>query len=48
MKALAIDWRQGQGCVKPSLENVLAGTYNPLVAAAVHLRQQEGGRRSRR
>ena len=30
MKALAIDWGKGQGCVKPSLENVLAGTYNPL------------------
>jgi phosphate transport system substrate-binding protein len=30
MKALAVDWGKGQGCVKPSLENVLAGTYNPL------------------
>jgi phosphate transport system substrate-binding protein len=30
MKALAVDWAKGQGCVKPSLENVLAGTYNPL------------------
>ena len=30
LKALAIDWGKGQGCVKPSLENVLAGTYNPL------------------
>jgi phosphate transport system substrate-binding protein len=30
MKALAIDWGKGQGCVKPSLENVLAGKYNPL------------------
>jgi phosphate transport system substrate-binding protein len=30
MKALAVDWEKGQGCVKPSLENVLAGTYNPL------------------
>jgi phosphate transport system substrate-binding protein len=30
MKALAIDWGKGQGCVKPSLENVLAGSYNPL------------------
>jgi phosphate transport system substrate-binding protein len=30
MKALAIDWGKGQSCVKPSLENVLAGTYNPL------------------
>jgi phosphate transport system substrate-binding protein len=30
MKALAIDWGKGQGCVKPSLDNVLAGTYNPL------------------
>jgi phosphate transport system substrate-binding protein len=28
MKALAIDG--GKGCVKPSLENVTAGTYNPL------------------
>jgi phosphate transport system substrate-binding protein len=30
MKALAIDWGKGQGCVLPSNENVLAGTYNPL------------------
>jgi phosphate transport system substrate-binding protein len=30
MKALAIDWGKGQGCNKPSLENVLAGKYNPL------------------
>lgn len=30
VKALAVDWGKGQGCVKPSLENVLAGTYNPL------------------
>lgn len=30
MKALGVDWGKGQGCVKPSLENVLAGTYNPL------------------
>jgi phosphate transport system substrate-binding protein len=30
MKAMAIDWGKGEGCVKPSLENVLAGTYNPL------------------
>ena len=30
MKALGIDWGKGQGCVKPSLENVIAGTYNPL------------------
>ncbi len=30
MKALAIDWGKGQGCVKPSLENVVGGTYNPL------------------
>ena len=30
LKAVAIDWGKGQGCVKPSLENVLAGTYNPL------------------
>lgn len=29
-KPLAVDWGKGQGCVKPSLENVLAGTYNPL------------------
>jgi phosphate transport system substrate-binding protein len=30
MKALAIDWGKGAGCVKPSLEAVLAGKYNPL------------------
>jgi phosphate transport system substrate-binding protein len=30
MKALAVNWGKGQGCVKPSLEAVLAGTYNPL------------------
>jgi phosphate transport system substrate-binding protein len=30
MKALAVDRGKGQGCVKPSLENVLAGSYNPL------------------
>ena len=30
MKALGIDWGKGQGCVKPFLEAVLAGTYNPL------------------
>lgn len=30
MKAISIDWGKGQGCVKPTLENVLAGTYNPL------------------
>lgn len=30
MKALGIDWGKGQGCVKPSLEAVLAGAYNPL------------------
>jgi phosphate transport system substrate-binding protein len=30
LKALSVDWGKGQGCVKPSLENVLAGTYNPL------------------
>ncbi len=30
MKALAVDWGKGQGCVRPTLENVLAGTYNPL------------------
>src|SRR5215204_698444 len=28
LKALAVDW--GKGCVKPSLEAVTAGTYNPL------------------
>jgi phosphate transport system substrate-binding protein len=27
---MAIDWGKGQGCQKPSLENVLAGRYNPL------------------
>jgi phosphate transport system substrate-binding protein len=30
MKALGVDWGKGQGCVKPSLDAVLAGTYNPL------------------
>jgi phosphate transport system substrate-binding protein len=30
MRALAVDWGKGQGCVKPSLEAVTAGTYNPL------------------
>ena len=30
MKAVGIDWGKGQGCVKPSLEAVLAGAYNPL------------------
>ncbi len=30
MKALGIDWGKGEGCVKPSMEAVLAGTYNPL------------------
>jgi phosphate transport system substrate-binding protein len=30
MKALGIDWSKGQGCVMPSNENVLKGTYNPL------------------
>ena len=30
MKAVAVDWGKGQGCVAPSLDNVLAGTYNPL------------------
>jgi phosphate transport system substrate-binding protein len=30
MKALAVDWGKGQGCQVPSLENVLAGKYNPL------------------
>jgi phosphate transport system substrate-binding protein len=30
MKALAVDWGKGQGCVKPSLDAVTKGTYNPL------------------
>jgi phosphate transport system substrate-binding protein len=30
LKALAVDWGKGQGCVKPSLEAVTKGTYNPL------------------
>ena len=30
MKSLAVDWGKGQGCQMPSLENVLAGKYNPL------------------
>jgi len=30
MKALGIDDGKGKGCVKPSLEAVTAGTYNPL------------------
>jgi phosphate transport system substrate-binding protein len=30
MKALGIDWGKGVGCVKPSLEAVVAGKYNPL------------------
>lgn len=30
LKALSIDWGKGQGCIAPSNENVLAGTYNPL------------------
>jgi phosphate transport system substrate-binding protein len=30
MKALAVDWGKGQGCVQPSLEAVTQGTYNPL------------------
>jgi phosphate transport system substrate-binding protein len=30
LKALAVDWGRGQGCVQPSLEAVVAGTYNPL------------------
>ena len=30
MKALGVDWGKGQGCVKPSLDAVLAGKYNPL------------------
>ncbi len=30
LKALEIDWGKGEGCVKPSLETVIGGTYNPL------------------
>jgi phosphate transport system substrate-binding protein len=30
LKALAVDWGKGQGCIPPSNENVLKGTYNPL------------------
>jgi phosphate transport system substrate-binding protein len=30
LKALAVDWEKGAGPVLPSLENVLAGKYNPL------------------
>lgn len=30
MKAVGIDEGKGKGCVKPSLEAVTAGTYNPL------------------
>jgi phosphate transport system substrate-binding protein len=30
LKALAIDWEKGEGPVPPSLENVVAGKYNPL------------------
>ncbi|MBM3534655.1 MAG: PstS family phosphate ABC transporter substrate-binding protein [Alphaproteobacteria bacterium] len=30
MKALGVDDGKGKGCVKPSLEAVTAGTYNPL------------------
>ena len=30
LKALSIDWGKGQGCIAPSNENVLKGTYNPL------------------
>ena len=30
MKALAVDWGKGQGCQTPTLDNVLAGKYNPL------------------
>ena len=30
IKSLDVDWGKGQGCVKPTLENVLNGTYNPL------------------
>jgi phosphate transport system substrate-binding protein len=30
LKAVAVDWGKGQGCVAPSLESVVAGKYNPL------------------
>ena len=30
MKALGVDWGKGAGCIKPSLEAVIAGKYNPL------------------
>jgi phosphate transport system substrate-binding protein len=30
MKALAVDAGKGEGCIEPSLENVLKGRYNPL------------------
>jgi phosphate transport system substrate-binding protein len=30
LKALGVDWGKGQGCVKPSLDAVVAGNYNPL------------------
>jgi phosphate transport system substrate-binding protein len=30
LKALGVDWGKGQGCVKPSLDAVVAGKYNPL------------------
>ncbi len=30
LKALAVDWGKGEGCVKPTLESVLAGKYNPF------------------
>ena len=30
LKALDIDWGKGEGCVKPSIETVIGGTYNPL------------------
>jgi phosphate transport system substrate-binding protein len=30
MKALGVDEGKGKGCIKPSLEAVTAGTYNPL------------------
>jgi phosphate transport system substrate-binding protein len=30
MKALGVDWGKGAGCVKPSLDAVVAGKYNPL------------------
>jgi phosphate transport system substrate-binding protein len=30
LKAVAVDWGKGQGCVAPSMESVVAGKYNPL------------------